>query len=140
MLVLPDPSAVLYDLVQGQDQTINVSVLDSDGVAPDLSGVNYSANFTLYEKLGGGQILYLTSVGAGYDGSPSIVLQNGGTPTWINAKIKFFEDDTTGILSASRRRNNVLLYGDLRVIHDTGLKPLYVKQLKFSFRQTLQGA
>ena len=48
MLVLPDPSAVLYDLVQGQDQTINVSVLDSDGVAPDLSGVNYSDNFTLY--------------------------------------------------------------------------------------------
>ena len=140
MLVLPDPSAVLYDLVQGQDQTINVSVLDSDGVAPDLSGVNYSANFTLYEKLGGGQILYLTSVGDGYDGSPSIVLQNGGAPTWINVKIKFDKEETTSILSTSRRRNNVLLYGDLRVIHDTGSKPLYVKQLKFSFRQTLQGA
>ena len=139
MLVLPDPSAVLYDLVQGQDQIVNVSVLDSDGVAPDFSA-DHTANFTLYEKLGGGQILYLTSVGDGYDGSPSIVLQNGGTPTWINAKIKFDKDDTTGILSTSRRRNNVLLYGDLRVIHDTGLKPLYVKQLKFSFRHTLQGA
>ena len=143
MLVLPDPSAVLYDLVQGQDQTINVSVLDSDGVAPDLSGVNYSANFTLYEKLGGGQILYFVSTGTGYGvppASPNIVLQNGGTPTWINAKIKFDKDDTTGILSTSRRRNNVLLYGDLRVIHATGTKPLYVKQLKFSFRQTLQGS
>jgi hypothetical protein len=140
MLVLPDPSAVLYDLVQGQDQIINVSVLDSDGVAPDLSGVNYSANFTLYEKLGGGQISYLTSADTKYNGSPSIVLQNGGTPTWINAKIKFDETNSNLILSTSRRRNNVLLYGDLRVIHATGSRPLYVKQLKFSFRQTLQGA
>ena len=139
MLVLPDPSAVLYDLVQGQDQIVNISVLDSDGVAPNLVA-DHTANFTLYEKLGGGQILYLTSGGIGYDGSPSIVLQNGGAPTWINVKIKFDKEETISILSTSRRRNNVLLYGDLRVIHDTGLKPLYVKQLKFSFRQTLQGA
>ena len=139
MLVLPDPSAVLYDLVQGQDQIVNISVLDSDGVAPNLVA-DHTANFTLYEKLGGGQISYLTSADTKYNGSPSIVLQNGGAPTWINVKIKFDKEETISILSTSRRRNNVLLYGDLRVIHATGAKPLYVKQLKFSFRQTLQGA
>ena len=49
MIVLPDPSATLYELVQGQDHVINVSVLDANGDAPNLSA--YAANFTLYEKL-----------------------------------------------------------------------------------------
>ena len=133
MIVLPDPSATLYELVQGQDQTIDVSVLNSAGVAPNLSS-SHTSNFTLYEKLGGGQLLYLTSAGS------SITLLNPSAPTWINVQINFDKDETTGILSTSRRRNNVLLYGDLRVIHDTGTKPLYVRQLKFSFRQTLQGS
>jgi len=139
MLVLPDPSAVLYDLVQGKDQIIDVSVLDADGTAPNLSS-NYTANLTIYEKLGGGQLLYLTSAGSGYNGaSTSIVLQNGSAPTWINARIKFDQVDSN-ILSTSRRRNNVLLYGDLRILHDTLSNAVYIKQLKFSFRQTLQGA
>jgi len=136
MIVLPDPSATLYELVQGQDHVINVSVLDANGDAPNLSA--YAANFTLYEKLGGGQLLYLVSTGSAYNGaSASIVLQNPSAPTWINVQIKFDKDDT-GVLSTSRRRNNVLLYGDLKVLD--GVKPVYGKQLKFSFRQTLQGS
>ena len=143
MLVLPDPSATLHELVQGQDHVISVSIVDSDGTAPDLSHVAYTANFTLYEKLGGGQLLYLVSTGSEYnDASASIVLQNPSAPAWINVLIKFDKDDTAGtvsvpVLSKSRRRNNVLLYGDLKVLD--GTKPVFGKQLKFSFRQTLQG-
>ena len=143
MIVLPDPSATLYELVQGQDHVISVSVVDADGNAPNLSA-GYTANFTLYEKLGGGQLLYLVSTASEYnDASASIVLQSPSAPAWINVLIKFDKDDTAGttlvpVLSKSRRRNNVLLYGDLKVLHSS--KPVYGKQLKFSFRQTLQGS
>ena len=65
MIVLPDPSATLYELVQGQNQTINVSVPAWDGSFTDFSS-GYTADFTLYEKLGGGQIDYLTSADSDY--------------------------------------------------------------------------
>ena len=148
MLVLPDPSAVLYDLVQGQNQTINVSVPAWDGSFTDFSS-GYTADFTLYEKLGGGQVDYLTSIDSGYDpgGAARILLvAPHASPTNIlyrtNVRLRWDTAASDALLATSRRRNNVLLYGDLRVYETSfhATEALFTKQLKFSFRQTLKGA
>ena len=149
MLVLPDPSATLYELVQGQNQTINVSVPAWDGSFTDFSGGGYTANFTLYEKLGGGQIDYLTSADSDYNpgGAAQILLVAPSTDSTnilyrTNVQLRWDTADSDLILSTSRRRNNVLLYGDLRVYQTSfsSDEALFTTHLKFSFRQTLKGA
>ena len=151
MIVLPDPSATLYELVQGQNQTINVSVPAWDGSFTDFSGgdpANYTADFTLYEKLGGGQIEYFTSSGNEYTGSAArILLVAPSTDATnilyrTNVRLRWTQGQSEDILETSRRRNNVLLYGDLRVFQRSFslTEPLFTKQLKFSFRQTLKGS
>ena len=148
MIVLPDPSATLYELVQGQNQTINVSVPAWDGSFTDFSS-GYTADFTLYEKLGGGQIDYLTSVDSDYSpgGGAQIDLVAPRTDSTnilyrTNVRLRWDTADSDLILSTSRRRNNVLLYGDLRVYQTSfsATEALFTKQLKFSFRQTLKGS
>jgi len=146
MIVLPDPSATLYELVQGQNQTINVSVPAWDGSFTDFSS-GYTADFTLYEKLGGGQIEHFASGGTDYTGSAARILlvAPSADSTNIlyrtNVQLRWTAAQSTSLLSTSRRRNNVLLYGDLRV-YQTSLsaEPVFNKQLKFSFRQTLKGS
>ena len=143
MIVLPDPSAVLYDLVQGQDQTIEVSVLNSAGVAPNFASPDHTANFTLYEKLGGGQLEYFASGTTAYEGGSRITFHDGpSSATGINIKLMWDNTQSTPILATSRKRNNILLYGDLRVFLTSlsSTSPAYIKQMKFSFRQTLQGS
>ena len=132
MLQQQSPTAQVFKLTQGRDETIQISITDSAGAALDLSG-GATADFTLYErgKAAGDQLDYLTSAGG------RIILLDG-TGDGTNVQLKWTAAQSAAILANSFRAADVPLEGSLRILV-SGL-PTTVKRVFFELVQTKQGS